>query len=343
MTDPTGDWTRRLEQGLETIAAIRTEVAKRVVGHQETLDGLLTGILAGGHVLIEGFPGMGKTLLVRTLATVLDLDFKRVQCTPDLMPADVIGTRILIEDPSGRRSYEFQPGPVFTHVLLSDEINRATPKTQSALLESMQERSVTVAGETHTLEPPFFVLATQNPIEMEGTFPLPEAQLDRFLLKLNVEFPSVDELEQIVDRTTGNDETPIGKVAGRDQILELQTAVRELPIASAVKRYALRLVEATHPGRSEAPSEVQRFVRVGASPRAAQALILAARIRAAFEGRPNVSFDDVRGVALPALRHRMVLSFEGEAEGASGDSLVHAVTEHVAETEPGQTAGATRG
>ncbi len=331
--DPRPDLEAALERGRELTAAVRREVGKRVVGQEKVLDGLLTALLAGGHVLVEGVPGLGKTLLVRTLAEALDLDFKRVQCTPDLMPADVIGTSILADREDGGRRFEFQPGPVFTHVLLADEVNRATPKTQSALLEAMQEGGVTVAGRRRPLEPPFFVMATQNPIEMEGTFPLPEAQLDRFLLKLVIEMPSFDELERIVDLTTGNAEEEVRPVAARAPLLELQRTVREVLVPVPVKRYALSLVEATHPDRERAPEEVRRFVRYGSSPRGAQALILAAKVTAALDGRPNAAFDDVRRALLPALRHRLVLSFEGMAEGASGESILERVLDSVPELD----------
>jgi len=340
---PTDDLLERLARGRETAAAVRAEVAKVIVGHHETLDGLLVALLAGGHVLVEGVPGLGKTLLVRTLAASLDLGFNRIQCTPDLMPADVLGTRVLLEEPDGRRRFEFQAGPIFTQVLLADEINRATPKTQSALLEAMQERAVTVAGERRRLDDPFLVLATQNPIEMEGTFPLPEAQLDRFLFKLTVEPPSLDELESIVDRTTGPEQPEAHVVTSREEILSMRRAVREVPVPGPVQRYALRLVDATHPRSNGCPESVRRFIRFGASPRAAQALVLAAKVRAALDGRPNAAFDDVRWAARPALRHRILPSFEGEAEGASGDSLAGEVLQAVPEVENGVGAGAGRG
>ena len=329
-----------LERGREQAEAIRNEVGKVIVGQREILEGVLVALFAGGHVLVEGVPGLGKTLLVRTVARSLGLDFNRVQCTPDLMPADVIGTRVLIEEPGGGRSFEFQRGPVFTHVLLTDEINRATPRTQSALLEAMQEKTVTVAGERHVLEAPFFVLATQNPIEMEGTFPLPEAQLDRFFFKLLIEPPDIDDLETIVDRTTGTDEAEVRTVVDREQILALRRMIREVPVPRPVKRYALRLTDATHPDRDGCPAELKRFVRFGCSPRAAQALVLAAKVRAALDGRPNASFEDVRWAAPAVLRHRILLSFEGEAEGASGDSVARSVIESVPETEERVGAGA---
>jgi MoxR-like ATPase len=328
-----GDLEAVLERGRKELGEVREQVGRVIVGQGEALEGLLVALLAGGHVLVEGVPGLGKTLLVRTLASTLGLEFKRIQCTPDLMPADVIGTRILSEEPGGGRRFEFQPGPVFTQVLLADEVNRATPKTQSALLEAMQEHTVTVAGERRVLNEPFFVMATQNPIEMEGTFPLPEAQVDRFLFKILVEPPGVDDMEEIVDRTTGGVEAHAQAVLDADRILDLRRAVREVPVPRPVKRYALRLVAATHPGSEGAPADVERFVRYGASPRGAQALVLAARIRAALDGRTNASFEDVRWAAVPALRHRLVLGFEGVAEGATGDSVARAVLDEVDEDE----------
>jgi MoxR-like ATPase len=336
------DTRRRIERGRAMVEAVRREVGKLVVGQRETLDGVLVALLAGGHVLIEGVPGLGKTLLVRTLADSLGLTFKRIQCTPDLMPADVLGTRILVEEPDGRRRYEFQAGPVFTQVLLADEINRATPKTQSALLEAMQECAVTVAGEQRVLEAPFFVLATQNPIEMEGTFPLPEAQLDRFLFKLLMEFPPLEDLEAIVDRTTGPEAARAVVVVERDALLDLRSVVREIPVPAPVRSYASRVVEATHPDRPASPEAVRRFVRVGASPRAAQALVLAAKVRAALDGRSNAAIADVRWAGPPALRHRVVPSFEGEAEGVTGDHVVQAVLDAVPEVEERVASEASR-
>ena len=330
------DLERTLERGRELMAAVRREVGKVVVGHEDALEGLLVAFLSAGHVLVEGVPGLGKTLLVRTLARSLDLSFKRVQCTPDLMPADILGTQVLAETAEGGRRFDFQPGPVFTQVLLADEINRATPKTQSALLEAMQESGVTVAGERRPLQAPFFLMATQNPIEMEGTFPLPEAQLDRFLFKLSVKLPTLDELEQIVDRTTGADTAAVEQVASAGDLLALRRAVREVLIPRPVKRYALRVVRATDPGREESPEPIRRCVRYGAGPRAAQALVLAAKVRAALDGRPNAAFEDVRWAAPPALRHRLLLSFEGVAENATGDSLVEAVLGAVDEVEDGE-------
>ena len=325
MSEPT------LEAAATALEEARSQLSRVVIGQQRMLDRIMVALLADGHCLLEGVPGLGKTLLVRTLARALGLDFKRIQCTPDLMPADILGTQMLVEEPGGGRRFEFQPGPVFTQVLLADEINRATPKTQSALLEAMQESAVTVSGERRSLGDPFLVLATQNPIEMEGTFPLPEAQLDRFMFKLLVEPPTVDELGEIVDRTTGRDAAAAAAVAQADELRAFKRAVREVLLPAPVKRFALDLVDATHPGRDAAPEEVRRWVRYGASPRAAQALVLGAKVRAALDGRPNAGFDDVRWATLPVLRHRIVLGFEGEAEGASGESLAARVLESVGE------------
>jgi MoxR-like ATPase len=296
------------------------EIGRRLVGQSEVAAGVVSALLAGGHVLVEGVPGLGKTLLVRTAAAAMDLTFSRIQFTPDLMPADVLGTNLIVEDGGGRR-FEFQKGPIFAHVVLADEINRATPKTQSALLEAMQERSVTVGKTTYELAPPFFVLATQNPIEMEGTYPLPEAQLDRFLYKLRVEPPGGAELHQILDRTTGVAEEPTRVVLGRPRLLEMRALVRQVPVARPIQDFVVRLVEATHPARSPL-AEVKRFVRYGSSPRGAQAVILGAKIEALRAGRFAPSFADVRRVAVPALRHRVLLNFDGEAEGTTAEALV---------------------
>jgi MoxR-like ATPase len=295
-------------------------IARRLVGQAEIATAVVSSLLAGGHVLIEGVPGLGKTLLVRTLAEALELTFARVQFTPDLMPADVLGTNLFVDDPAGRR-FDFQRGPIFAHVLLADEINRATPKTQSALLEAMQEQSVTVGKQTYPLPPPFFVLATQNPIEMEGTYPLPEAQLDRFSFKLRVELPARAELHDILDRTTGADPAPMKPVLARARLLEMRALVRQVPVARPVQDYVVRLIEGTHPTRTTL-AEVKRFVRYGSSPRGAQAIILAAKIEALRAGRFAPSFDDVRRVAIPALRHRVLLNFDGEAEGISSDLVI---------------------
>ena len=304
----------------------RGEIGRVIVGHSDTVENTLIGLVAGGHVLLEGVPGLGKTLLVRTLAQVLDLSFSRVQFTPDLMPADISGTQILAEE-EGRRFFRFQQGPVFAHILLADEINRATPKTQSAMLEAMQERSVTVAGVSHKLPEPFFVLATQNPIEMEGTYPLPEAQLDRFFFKLQVPSPTMGELMTIIERTTGTETPTVGKILTGEQILEMRELARAVPMALHVREYAAAFVLATHPDSANAPEIVKRNVRLGSSPRGAQALALAAKIRALLNNRYNVAIEDINAVALPALRHRIGRSFEGEAEGIRAEDMVKHITE----------------
>jgi MoxR-like ATPase len=312
-----------VEQFRETAARIEAEVAKVIVGQRPVVRHVLVGLIAGGHVLLEGVPGLGKTMLVRTLSDALDLDFSRVQFTPDLMPADIVGTDILEEDEqSGRRAFRFQPGPVFANLVLADEVNRATPKTQSALLEAMQERRVTVSNTTYDLPSPFFVLATQNPIEMEGTYPLPEAQVDRFLFKLNVAFPSADELSEILSRTTRQVEPHATAVADGQTILAMGGLARGIAIASHVRDYAVRLLMTTHPENDGAPEMVRRFVRYGASPRGAQAMILGSKIAALLDGRYNVSFEDLEALALPSLRHRLILNFEGEAEGITTDEVI---------------------
>jgi MoxR-like ATPase len=312
-----------------TVEGIRDEIGKVVVGQEETVLGALIGLVAGGHILLEGAPGLGKTLLVRSLAESVDLPFSRVQFTPDLMPADITGTNILAETPDGRREFLFRKGPIFTNILLADEINRATPKTQSALLEAMQEHAVTAGGARHALEPPFLVMATQNPIEHEGTYILPEAQLDRFLLKVIVPYPTLEELAGIADRTTGAETQQAQKVADRGSILTLQRVVREVPLAPSVRDFALSLIVATHPGSPGAPEETNRYVRYGSSPRGAQALILTAKALALMAGRYNVSKDDIRRAALPALRHRVLLNYEAEADGKSSDAVISALLGHV--------------
>jgi len=317
----------------DVVARIRGEVRRVIVGQEGLIDQVLIAFLSGGHVLLEGVPGLGKTLLVKTLAQTLDLVFARIQFTPDLMPADIIGTNVIMQDPDGRRYFEFQRGPVFTQVLLADEVNRATPKTQSALLEAMQEHAVTAAGTSYHLVEPFFVLATQNPIEMEGTYPLPEAQLDRFLFKLKVEFPSAKDLVEIIDRTTAAEQPIAAVVAGGDQIREMIRLAREVEVASHVKTYAVRLVQATHPTEPSPAPLAKRYVRYGASPRGVQALILAGKVRALMAGRANVSVADLKTIALPALRHRIILNFEGEAEGIDADAVLQDVLEESADLE----------
>lgn len=313
----------------QTCQAIKNEISQVIVGQDDIIQHALTAIIVGGHVLLEGVPGLGKTLLIRTLGQALKLRFNRIQFTPDLMPADIIGTEILEDDHDHRRRFRFQPGPIFVNLLMADEINRATPKTQSALLEAMQEQTVTVGGRTYPLERPFFVLATQNPIEMEGTYPLPEAQLDRFLFKLNVTFPGVADLVTILDRTT-QDSQPQAKIAADGQtLLQMGHLARQIPAAQHVSEYVARLLLATHPESADAPEPVKRFVRFGASPRGAQAIILAAKVNALLAGRYNVAFKDIEAVIYPALRHRLILNFEGEAEGVTTDRLIGAILEKV--------------
>ena len=320
------------DQFREIAARIESEVGKYIVGQREVVRHTLICLIAGGHALLEGVPGLGKTMLVRTLAQVLDLNFARIQFTPDLMPADIVGTDILEEAEDGRREFRFQPGPVFTNLLLADEINRATPKTQSALLEAMQERTVTVANQSYPLDPPFLVLATQNPIEMEGTYPLPEAQLDRFLFKVNVTFPSSEELVEILNRTTGDAEPEVGVVADGAMVLAMGALARQVPVASPVADYAAQLTIATHPESDSAPDVVRRYVRYGSSPRGAQALILGGKVTALLAGRYNVALEDLRGVALAALRHRVLLNFEAQAEDVSADEVVGEVVRAVGDS-----------
>lgn len=311
-----------------TFQRIRNEISKFIVGQNEIVEHVLLAIVAGGHVLLEGVPGLGKTALVNTLSRALHLKFQRIQFTPDLLPADIVGTQVFIER-DGHRQLVFQPGPVFCNVLLADEINRATPKTQSALLETMQEKSVTVAGQTHLLNLPFFCLATQNPIEQEGTFPLPEAQLDRFFFKLFVNVPNHAEFGEILNRTGGATSPEIAPVASGEDVLDMGRTLRHVPIDQIVQDYLIRVVLATHPKSDDAPDAVRRFVRHGASPRGAQAILAASRGRALLDGRYHVSRDDINAVAAPALRHRIILNFEGEAEGARTDDVIDKVIEHL--------------
>ncbi len=302
--------------------AVRDEIGRIMVGQAAIVDGVLTAILAGGHVLLEGVPGLGKTLLVRTLGEVLDLSFSRIQFTPDLMPADIVGTNLVVDGPDGRRQFQFQKGPVFAHLVLADEINRATPKTQSAMLEAMQEKQVTAGGEVRMLPSPFFVLATQNPIDQEGTYPLPEAQLDRFFFKLLVVYPTAEELTEVLNRTTEGVKIIPTKILNGTELKELQALVREVPVATHVKDYAVRLVLATHPKTSTAAAVTDRYLRFGSSPRGAQCLVLAGKVRALTEGRFNVSTEDIAAVAPMTLRHRLILNFEAEAEGVTTDSVI---------------------
>ncbi|HJO03891.1 MAG TPA: AAA family ATPase [Acidobacteriota bacterium] len=306
---------------------VRDEIGKVIVGNDEVIVGILTALLAGGHALLEGIPGLGKTKLVHTLADVLHLDFHRIQFTPDLMPADIVGTNVVHETPDGARHLDFQPGPIFANIVLADEINRATPKTQSALLEAMQENSVSVGRETYPLSQPFFVLATQNPLEMEGTYPLPEAQLDRFLFKLKLDFPSVDNLHEIMERTTQAEEPTVTRVLDGEQIVEMRKTARAVPISKPVQDYAIRLTLATHPGSEHAVEETERYVRYGAGPRAIQTLVLAGKIRALLHDRVHVAAEDIRATVMPALRHRVLLNFEGEADRVDTDTILAAILE----------------
>lgn len=312
----------QLDEFAALARTIEQEVGKVIVGQKDVVRSALICILAGRHALLEGVPGLGKTMLIRTLADVLDMKFSRIQFTPDLMPADIVGTDILEETEEGRRQFRFQQGPIFANLVLADEINRATPKTQSAMLEAMQEKTVTVAGRRYDLEKPFFVLATQNPLEMEGTYPLPEAQLDRFLFKVNVTFPAVEDLVAILDRTTGVDVPEASTVASAQQVIQMGHLALSTPIAPHVSEYVARLIVATHPDSELSTVMVRQYVQVGASPRGAQALIIGAKVNALLEGRFNVSFDDIAAVAAPSLRHRILLNFEGQAEAISPDAIV---------------------
>jgi len=331
MISATAPMPERAAEFRKRFAALEAEIGKVIVGQPEIVRSVLTCLFVGGHTLLEGVPGLGKTLLVRTLANALDLKFSRVQFTPDLMPSDIIGTNIISESSEGKREFRFQSGPLFAQIVLADEINRATPKTQSALLEAMQEHSVTIGGTTHKLEEPFFVLATQNPIEQEGTYPLPEAQLDRFFFKLTVPFTTREELNAILNRTTRNESPKAEKVMDAAEIQTWQQLVREVIVAAAVQDYAIRLLLATHPNNEYATADTNRFLRAGGSPRGAQTLILASKLRALLEGRFNVSFEDVRKVYLPAMRHRILLNFEAQAENVSPDAVLASILNEVKE------------
>jgi MoxR-like ATPase len=322
---------KRAAEFSERYKAVQKQLGRVIVGHDDIVHGVLTCLFVGGHCLLEGVPGLGKTLLVRTLAETLSLDFSRIQFTPDLMPADILGTNMIMEDQSGRREFQFQKGPIFTQICLADEINRATPKTQSALLEAMQEKSISIAGNVYKLNPPFFVMATQNPIEQEGTYPLPEAQLDRFFFKLVVGYSTRDELNTIIDRTTKGTLITPDKVMDGAEIVQWQQLVREVILAPHVQDYIARLTLATHPDGPFAVPITNQYLRWGSSPRGAQTLTLAAKVRALLSGRYNVSFEDVRRVFLPAMRHRVILNFEAEAEGVSPDKVLIEILEKVGE------------
>ena len=330
------DIEQRIISARRTFDELRAEMARVIVGHETLIEQVFIALVCGGHCLLEGVPGLGKTLMVRSLGETLSLSFSRIQFTPDLMPADITGTNMLTDDPSGRKVFEFQRGPVFSHIVLADEINRATPKTQSALLEAMQEQSVTVGGKMHRLENPFMVLATQNPIEMEGTYPLPEAQVDRFFFKLLLEFPSREELGRIADLTTAAPASGLREVLDAPGILKLRQWVREVPLAEVVKDYAVRLVLSTHPQQKQGNGSgglAQRFVLYGSSPRGLQSLILASKARALLAGRPNVSFDDIRSLLLPSLRHRLILNLEADAEGVTAEKVLTEVAAQTPEVE----------
>jgi MoxR-like ATPase len=330
----TASMQQRAEQFRQAYGRLHAEISKVIVGHTDIIRGVLTCLFVGGHALLEGVPGLGKTLLVRTLSQALDLHFNRIQFTPDLMPSDIIGTNIISEGVDGKRVFSFQSGPLFAQIVLADEINRATPKTQSALLEAMQEHSVTVGGTMHRLQEPFFVMATQNPIEQEGTYPLPEAQLDRFFFKLLVDYSGREEMATIIDRTTRSEWPKADRVMDGAEIRQWQELVREVLVAPPVRDYAIRLVLATHPQGEFAPAETNKYIRYGGSPRGAQALILGGKVRALLEGRYNVSFEDIRRVYLPALRHRVLLNFEAQAENIPSDTVLAQIMNEVKENPP---------
>jgi MoxR-like ATPase len=332
--EATEEIEQRMSSARLSFDALKAEMARVIVGHEELIEQVFIALVCGGHCLLEGVPGLGKTLIVRSLGEILSLTFSRVQFTPDLMPADITGTNVLTDDPSGRRVFDFQRGPVFANIVLADEINRATPKTQSALLEAMQEQGVTVGGKLHRLENPFMVLATQNPIEMEGTYPLPEAQVDRFFFKLLLQYPNREELARIADLTTAGSPAALREVLDASGILQMRQYVREVPLADLVKDYAVRLILGTHPQPEHsngAAMLAKKFVLYGSSPRGLQSLILAAKARALLSGRPNVSFEDIRVMLLPSLRHRLILNLEADAEGIGGEKILAELLEQVPE------------
>lgn len=329
------DAGERIAQFRENFERIHAEIGKEVVGYRETVRDVLICLFSQGHVLLEGVPGLGKTLLVRTLAKTVNVEFSRIQFTPDLMPADILGTNVLVLGDDGSKEFRFQPGPLFANVVLADEINRATPKTQSALLEAMQEHRITIGGKTRTLPPPFFVLGTQNPIEMEGTYPLPEAQLDRFLFKLTVDYLGEDDLVEVINRTTATETPEAQAVIERDEIAAMQEFVREVEVADHVKRYAVRLGRATQPESDVATEMVRRYSKVGSSPRGIQALIVAGKVHALLDDRSHLSCEDIRHAVFPALRHRILLNFEGEAEEISTDAILSEILEQIPEN-PGR-------
>jgi MoxR-like ATPase len=314
-----------LNPAVAKLNEVRNEIGKIIVGQQNVVDGVLICLLASGHVLLEGVPGLGKTTLLRTLARALSIRYSRIQFTPDLMPADIVGSMIMETDDHGHKSLRFQPGPIFAHLVLADEINRATPKTQSALLEAMQERTVTSGTTTHHLESPFLVMATQNPIEMEGTYPLPEAQLDRFLMKILVTYPSRSELARIVERTIAREEAVVHSVLDRDEVMEIRAACRQVLVAPHVQDYAVQLVMATQPEQAEAHEETRRYIRYGSSPRGAQALVECGRVLALMRGRYHLSVEDIKEIALSVLRHRIILNFDAHADGKTPDSILTSV------------------
>ncbi|MBW2085004.1 MAG: MoxR family ATPase [Deltaproteobacteria bacterium] len=316
---------------IQNFNLITDELSKIIVGQTSLIENILVCLLCGGHALVEGVPGLGKTLIVKTLSQVLDLKYSRIQFTPDLMPADILGTNIVNQDEQGNRYFEFFKGPIFGQVILADEINRATPKTQSALLEAMQEERVTIFGREYPLEPPFIVLATQNPLEMEGTYPMPEAQIDRFFFKLKIEYPTSDQLEEIIEKTTEDYQPELNKVVDSDSILQMKKLVRQVPIALHVKNYAIRLVLASHPDDHASIERTKKYVRYGASPRGVQTLVLAGKVRALFQGRYNASLEDIRAAAKPALRHRIILNLRGEAEGINEDDIIDDILNGVPE------------